>query len=339
VRSAGSQLGWGFQLQSPVVVALLAVLFFVLALNLSGVFEVRQFLPASIAGWNARNAYVNDALSGALAVVVASPCSAPFMGAALGYALSASAPVTWVTFTALGVGMALPYVLLAIFPAWRTRLPKPGAWMVRLRQLLAFPLYASALWLAWVLGAQLDINAVARLGAMLLLIALGLWAWPSTGARRTAATTAWKAVTVVSLVAAAIFALPLFSAAGSEAPAAAVSAQADGRWQPFSAERVAQLTTSGKPVFVDFTAAWCVTCQVNKKLVLNTPAVEDAFERSGVARVRADWTRRDAAIGSALAALGRSGVPVYVLYRPGKPPLLLPEVLQQRIILEALATL
>jgi thiol:disulfide interchange protein DsbD len=210
--------------------------------------------------------------------------------------------------------------------------------MVRLRQLLAFPLYASALWLAWVLGAQLDINAVARLGAMLLLIALALWAWPSGHARRTAGSTAWKAVAVASLLAAAIFALPLFSAVGNESQAP-VSAQADGRWQPFSAERVVQLTTSGRPVFVDFTAAWCVTCQVNKKLVLNTAAVEDAFERSGVARVRADWTRRDAAIGSALAALGRSGVPVYVLYRPGKAPLLLPEVLQQRIILEALATL
>ena len=171
LRAAGQQLGWGFQLQSPVVVTALAILFFALALNLSGLFEVRQLMPSALAGWNARNPYVNDALSGVLAVVIASPCSAPFMGAALGYALTESAPVTWATFTMLGLGMALPYVLLAFFPAWRAKLPKPGPWMLRLRQLLAFPLYATVVWLAWVLGAQLDNDAVARLGAVLLLIA------------------------------------------------------------------------------------------------------------------------------------------------------------------------
>jgi thiol:disulfide interchange protein DsbD len=238
--------------------------------------------------------------------------------------------------------MALPYVLLAIFPGWRARLPKPGAWMVRLRQLLAFPLYASVLWLAWVLGAQLDNNAVARLGAVLLLVALALWAWQLRGSR-TSSAWVWKAGAVGALAGAAVVGWPIVHESGAVTSAtrgsASISTADAGPWQRFSADRVAQLAASGRPVFVDFTAAWCVTCQVNKQLVLNTDAMHDAFARSGVTLVRADWTRRDAEIGSALAALGRNGVPVYVLYRPGKAPLLLPEVLQQRMILDALATL
>jgi thiol:disulfide interchange protein/DsbC/DsbD-like thiol-disulfide interchange protein len=336
LRAAGQQLGWGFQLQSPAVVAALAILFFALALNLSGVFEVHQLLPSALASWNARNAYVNDALSGMLAVVIASPCSAPFMGAALGYALTESAVVTWLTFTALGLGMALPYLLLAFFPAWRAKLPKPGPWMLRLKHLLAFPLYASVIWLAWVLGAQLDNDAVARLGAMLVLIALALWLWPAmrSGNRL------WGAGAIAATVSAVAIGWPLFTAVPAGETAAVRTALADsGPWRSYSADRVSQLISTGRPVFVDFTAAWCVTCQVNKQLVLNTDAVQQAFAGSNVALVRADWTRRDLDIGRALAALGRNGVPVYVLYRPGKAPLLLPEVLQQRMILDALATL
>ncbi len=238
--------------------------------------------------------------------------------------------------------MALPYVLLAMFPGWRARLPKPGAWMVRLRQLLAFPLYASVLWLAWVLGAQLDNNAVARLGAALLLIALALWAWQLRGSRAASAWI-WKGGAVVALAGAAVVGWPIVSDVRRRRACHRRQrfrpATDTGRWQRFSADRVAQLAASGRPVFVDFTAAWCVTCQVNKQLVLNTDAMHEAFTRSGVTLVRADWTRRDAEIGAALAALGRNGVPVYVLYRPGKAPLLLPEVLQQRMILDALATL
>jgi thiol:disulfide interchange protein len=336
LRAAGAQLGWGFQLQSPAVVTVLAILFFVLALNLSGVFEVRQLLPSSIARWNAKNPYVNDVLSGVLAVVVASPCSAPFMGAALGYALTESVAVTWITFTMLGVGMALPYLVLAYFPNWRSKLPKPGPWMVRLRQLLAFPLYATVLWLAWVLGAQLDNNAVARLGAVLLLIAFALWAWRmQNGGGR-----AWGVGALAALATAVVVGLPVVASSGGPTREVSAGAAADeGTWQRYTPDRVAQLTSAGRPVFVDFTAAWCVTCQVNKQLVLNTGAVQDAFAQRKVALVRADWTRRDPAIGEALAALGRNGVPVYVLYRPGQGPLLLPEVLQQRMILDALATL
>jgi thiol:disulfide interchange protein/DsbC/DsbD-like thiol-disulfide interchange protein len=335
LRAGGTQLGWGFQLQSPAVVAGLAVLLFVLALNLSGVFEVGQLLPSALSTWSARNPFVNDALSGVLAVAIASPCSAPFMGAAIGYALAESASSTIAVFTALGLGMALPYVLLAFFPGWRKRLPRPGPWMIRLKELLAFPLYATVIWLAWVLGAQLDNDAVARLAAVLLLVALALWAWQTM---RTGGARVWGWAALAGLLAAIVVGAPVVGAAvtGGESPAKRLAVDR-GPWQDYAPERVRQLTDAGRPVFVDFTAAWCVTCQVNKRLVLNTDAVQRAFAQHDVALLRADWTRRDATIGHALAALGRSGVPVYVLYRPGREPLIFPEVLRQSTITDALA--
>src|ERR1700686_4526343 len=286
-RAAGQQLGWGFQLQSPATIAALAVLFFVLALNLSGVFEVRQFVPSSLATWNAKNPLLNDVLSGALAVVVASPCSAPFMGAALGYALAGPTASTWVGFTVLAIGMALPYVLLAYFPTWRNRLPKPGAWMLRLKHLLAFPLYATVLWLTWVLGAQLDNDAVLRLGATLLLIALGLWAWQTM---RTGGARGWGIAAAASIAGALAVGGPIVATAALDAESnVAKRSAADGPWSEYSAARVSQLVAAGHPVFVEFTAAWCVTCQVNKRLVLDTDAVRDAFTRQKVALLQKDW--------------------------------------------------
>jgi thiol:disulfide interchange protein DsbD len=335
LRAAGEQLGWGFQLQSPAVIAALALLFFILALNLSGVFEVRQLVPSGMATWNAKNPVVNDVLSGALAVLIASPCSAPFMGAALGYALTEASVSTWLIFTALGAGMALPYLALAFFPRWREKLPKPGMWMVRLKQFLAFPLYATVLWLLWVLGAQLDNDAVARLGMALLLVGFALWAWQAmrTGGRRT-----WGIAAVAGVAGALVVAWPVAVVSTSEEmPLAAKGNAGESAWQEFSTDRVSRLVGAGRTVFVDFTAAWCVTCQVNKRLVLNSDAVRGAFASRNVALVRADWTRRDPSIGAALAALGRDGVPVYVLFSPGKEPRLLPEVLRRQDILEALS--
>src|SRR5208282_2728278 len=299
LRAAGQQLGWGFQLQSPIVVVGLAALFFVLALNLSGVFEIGQLLPSTISGWSARNAYVNDALSGALAVVVASPCSAPFMGAAVGWALMATPVSTIAVFTALGAGMALPYLLLACFPGWRAKLPRPGPWMVRLKQLLAFPLYATVIWLAWVLGAQLDNDAVARLCAVLLLIAFALWAWQTM---RTGGARGWGWAAAASLAGVVAVGWPIVVAAGAGTePATSRPAAERGPWQEYEPDRVQQLTAAGRSVFVDFTAAWCVTCQVNKRLILNTDVVQQAFAKNHVALLRADWTRRDATIGRTLA--------------------------------------
>jgi thiol:disulfide interchange protein len=339
VRSAGEQLGWGFQLQSPAVVTALAALFFVLALNLSGVFEFGQMVPSDIAGFTAKNRAVDALASGVLAVLIASPCTAPFMGAALGYAISESTAITLVVFVALGVGMALPYVTLALLPGWRKHLPRPGPWLARFRQVLAFPLYATVIWLAWVLGAQRDNDAVVRLLLALLCLGFALWTWRIV---RTGGARPWGIAGVTALAGSLALAWPLFAAEADASPSAGAGrriAAADAEWQPYTAARVADLTASGRPVFVDFTAAWCVTCQVNKRLVLNTADVRAEFKRKNVALVRADWTRRDPDITRALTALGRTGVPVYVLYPPGGRPVLLPEVLQRQTVLEALASL
>src|SRR5262245_28450330 len=320
LRALGAELGWGFQLQSPGAVAALALFFFVLALSLSGAFEVGVLLPDRLAAWRARRPALDWFGSGVLAVIVASPCTAPRMGAALGYAIGESGWRALAVFTAVGLGMALPYVLLAWFPAWLARVPKPGPWMVRLKQALAFPLYATVVWLAWVLGQQAGLDAVAWLLAALVVLAAAVWLAGFPRARAGA-------------VAAAFFAIAI--AVPAARPGAPL-ASPDVDWQPFSAERVAALAAAGKPVFVDFTAAWCVTCQVNKRLVLGRDDVLAAFRARGIELVRADWTRRDDEITRALAALGRNGVPVYVLYRPGRAPVLLPEVLTRDRVLAAL---
>jgi thiol:disulfide interchange protein DsbD len=336
LRAAGEQLGWGFQLQSPAVVTALALLFFVLALNLSGLFEFGMFAPQAAAGWTAKNRTLDAFLGGVLAVIVASPCTAPFMGAALGYAITQPVGVTIAVFVALGLGMALPFAALAWFPGWRRRLPKPGPWMERVKQVLAFPLYATVAWLAWVVGAQVDNDAVLRLALGLVMVAFAAWAWR---AFRGGAARGFALAAAAGLVGAGVLMMPLLTGAVATAEARAAKSAADDGWQAFSPVRVESLAAAGRPVFVDFTAAWCVTCQVNKRLVLNDPDVIAAFGRRNVALVRADWTRRDPEITQALAALGRNGVPVYVLHRPGKSPLVLPEVLQAGMIHDALSTL
>jgi thiol:disulfide interchange protein/DsbC/DsbD-like thiol-disulfide interchange protein len=335
LRAAGEQLGWGFQLQSPPVVIGLATLFFALGLNLSGVFEFTSLVPSSAANWTASNAYVDALLSGVLAVVIASPCTAPFMGAALGFALAQPWLLTLLVFVALGLGMALPYALLAWFPGWRRWLPKPGAWMERMKQILAFPLYATVAWLIWVLGAQMDNDAVVRFLIVLVIVAFALWAWRL---HRTGTGRAWGVAAGIALLSAGIIVWPLVRGGDLDAPSAVTSA-ATGPWHAFTPTAVADLSAGGHAVFIDFTAAWCVTCQVNKRMVLSDPGIREALAKRGVELIRADWTRRDPVITQALAALGRQGVPVYVLYRPGKAPLVLPELLKKQTVLDALATL
>jgi thiol:disulfide interchange protein len=329
LRAAGSAVGWGFQLQEPGVVFVLALLFFAIGLNLMGVFEFGNLLPQGLANWRAQNPAADAFATGVVAVVAASPCTAPFMGAALGFAITQSAPLAVGVFAALGVGMALPYAVLALVPGWRNRLPRPGPWMLRLKQGLAFPMFATVVWLVWVLGLQAGIDGVAK--ALLAFVGLGFAVWLGTVLRR-------RAVVGALTLAAAVLLAWSWPVAMSPAEAAPAHKEA-AVWEPYDEAAAQALVDQGQPVFVDFTAAWCVSCQVNKRLVLNTTATQADFNVAKVTLMRADWTLRDADISAALAKLGRNGVPVYVLMRPGKQPLLLPEILTAKLVRDALATL
>jgi thiol:disulfide interchange protein DsbD len=330
LRSAGEQLGWGFQLQSPLVVASLAALFTVIGLNLAGLFEFGQWVPSSVATLEAKNPSIDAFLSGVLAVVIASPCTAPFMGASLGLALALPTPQALSVFAAIGVGMALPYLAASWSPALARKLPRPGAWMDTFRHAMAFPMFATVVWLVWVLGQQTGIDGASALLALLLALTLVIWSLGLHGRSRLIA-----AVLSIAVLASLTGAIGKNITQTSE-PLSAVSSTA--LWQPWAPGKVEQLLTNG-PVFVDFTAAWCVTCQYNKKTTLaNTELLAD-FAGRKVTLLRADWTRRDPAITAALAQLGRNGVPVYVLYKPGASPLVLSEILSVSEVRTALATL
>ena len=335
LQAAGSAVGWGFQLQEPGVVFVLSLLFFAIGLNLMGTLEFANLLPQRLAQWSARSPAGDAFGCGVLAVVAASPCTAPLMGAALGYALTQSAAMALAVFAALGLGMALPYMLLTLLPGWRKRLPKPGVWMLHLKQGLAFPMFATAVWLLWVLGQQAGVGAMARL--LMAVVGLGLLVWLAGigGAR------GWlgKGLGALGVAALLAWSWPRELPAPPVAQAGSVRATAADAWLPYDEATLDRLVAEGQPVFVDFTAAWCVSCQVNKRLVLNTDETLSAFAQSKVVLMRADWTRRDAVITQALARLGRNGVPVYALFRPGRETLLLPEILTQSSLREALSTL
>ncbi|MCM2340938.1 thioredoxin family protein [Rhodoferax sp.] len=331
LRSAGEQLGWGFQLQSPAVVAALAVLFTVIGLNLAGLFEFGQFVPSSVAMLEAKNPSVNAFLSGILAVVIASPCTAPFMGASLGLALALPAAQALTIFATLGLGMALPYLAASWSPALARKLPRPGVWMATFRHAMAFPMFATVVWLVWVLGQQSGINGAAALLALLLSLALVIWALGLQGRSR-------MVMATVSLAALAFLA----GSIGQNVikPLESNNATAStALWQPWAPGKVDQVLATGTPVFVDFTAAWCVTCQYNKSTTLANKEVLADFATRQVTLLRADWTRRDAAITAELAQLGRNGVPVYVLYQTGRAPVVLSEILSVSEVRSALATL
>ena len=323
LRASGEALGWGYQLQSPIVVSALAVLFFLLGLNLSGYFEVGARVQSIAGDVRDRHGLTGAFLSGLLATAVATPCTAPFMGAALGYALTQPAIEAMLVFTSLAFGMAAPYVLLSFAPGLTRLLPRPGRWMETLKQFLAFPLYLTVVWLVWVLGEQLGTTAAAKLLAALVIVTAAIWAW-----RRFAPTTG--ALVGLTFLAAAIW----IGWPGTDDHAVR---QSTSDWAPYSDEALATARAKGA-VFVDFTAAWCVTCQVNKRVVLATDAVKQAFADRAVTTMRADWTHRDEHITQALARLNRSGVPVYALYPAGGgAPELLPELLTRDVVLEALA--
>ena len=333
LRAGGEQIGWGFQLQSPGFVAALAVLFTLIALNLAGLFEFGTVLPSGLASARLRHPLADSFLTGVLAVAVASPCTAPFMGAALGVAFTLPAAQSLSLFAVLGLGMALPYLVMSLWPAVARAMPKPGVWMATFKTAMAFPMLATVVWLVWVLGQQTSIDGAAALLAVLVALAFALWAWGRVDGTRVARA-AWGVVGVALLGMSIAWALPTWR----EAQAAPASVSSAERWQAWTPERVAALNAEGRAVFVDFTAAWCVTCQVNKRSTLNDTVLMAEMDKARVALLRADWTRRDATISNELSRLGRNGVPVYAIYRPGQSqPTLLPELLTVQTVRDALA--
>ena len=333
LQQAGSALGWGFQLQTPWVVAALTVLFFAIGLNLLGVFEMT--LGTGVANMRAADNLASKSDwrgsfgTGVLAVIVASPCTAPFMGAALGYAITQPAVIALSVFAALGVGMAAPYVLLTLFPALLAKLPRPGRWMEMFKQFMAFPMFATCVWLLWVLAQQVDAGGIAL--ALGVLVAVGFTLWALGLSQRGARVFRWVAV-AGGMLAALTFA-PI---ATSEALAPGTRTNADAGWIEYSPDKLAQLRGEGKAVFVDFTAAWCVTCQLNKRVALRADGVKSRFAADNIVLMRADWTNRDEKITQALAQFGRNGVPLYVVYDRKGDPAVLPELLTEGIVLAAL---
>ncbi len=315
LRAGGEQLGWGFQLQSPVVVAALAALFTLIGLNLAGVFEFGNVLPQSWMTARARNPMLDAGLTGVLAVAVASPCTAPFMGASLGAAMSLPTAQALLVFAVLGLGMALPYLLASAWPRVAGWLPRPGVWMSHFKTVMAFPMFATVVWLVWVLGQQAGIDGAGALLLLLLALAFAAWALgsPALGA---VARRGFGAAALLVMAATLFWAAPSLRQEATASPAASSDAASGEVWTAWSPERVAQARAEGRPVFVDFTAAWCVTCQFNKRSTLADAGVQAAFKAQKVLLLRADWTRRDAAISAELTRLGRSGVPVYALYAP-----------------------
>jgi thiol:disulfide interchange protein DsbD len=330
LRAGGEQLGWGFQLQSPVFVTLLAYMLFALALSLSGVLAIGGRFTGIGQGLAGRAGLGGSFFTGALATVAATPCTAPFMGAAVGYAVTQHWGTALLVFEALGLGLALPFLVLTLVPAWRRWLPRPGPWMDRLQQLLAFPLYASAAWLVWVVSLQAGPPGVGAALAGMLLIAFAAWLHRASRVARVP----WRRAATAAVVAVAVGAVALGALAGAAPlrPAADVSRD----WEPFTPERLAALRAAGTPVFVNVTAAWCLTCLVNERVALTSPAVADVFARKGVVRLKADWTRRDPAITRVLGSFGRNGVPLYVLYPAAAgEPTVLPQILTEGIVIDA----
>ncbi len=340
VRAGGAAVGWGFQLQSPPVVAGLALLMLAVALNLSGVFEVGSSLQGVGTGLAGKRGMAGAFFTGALAVVVAAPCTAPFMAPALGWALTQSAPAAITVFLALGLGFAAPFALAAFVPGLLTRLPKPGPWMEGFKKLMAFPMYGAAAWLVWVLTIQAGNTALARIFAAAVVLALAAWLLGvaqhrrAQGGKPLALAGIGGALAVVAALAAV---WPSYGEPQTASSAASEGGKANVPYEAYSPEKLAAAQAAGKPVFVNFTAAWCVTCQVNEKVALTSQGVADAFKQTGAVYLKADWTLKDAVIEAELAKHGRAGVPLYLVYgAKGGEGVILPQILTEGLIVRAL---
>ncbi len=338
LRAAGAGIGWGFQLQSPIFVTLMIYVLFAVGLSLSGVFTVGDGLAGMGSGLADRDGYSGSFFTGALATLVATPCTAPFMAAAIGYAITQPWYMSFAVFEAVGVGLALPYVVLAYSPGARRFLPKPGAWMNWFKQILAFPVYGTAVWLFFVLSAESGSFGATAALAGLVLIAFAAWLYEMV---RLGEGNGHRVALGISAVA-VIGALALLAIPGSDAASTAAATgpvEAGGMsWQPFTQAKLDAARADGKPVFVDFTADWCITCKVNERVALNDSAVRQAFADQGVVALRGDWTRRDAAITHILEANGRGGVPLYLFYPKGRAgdATVLPQILTADTVLHEL---
>ncbi len=336
VRSSLGDVGWGFQFQSPIFSLLIVYLFFIIGLNLAGLFEIGGGRLAGMGqGLVARGGGTGAFFTGVLAVVVATPCTAPFMAAALGFALTQPAPQTFAVLLALGAGLALPYLALSMTPALQRLMPKPGLWMDRLRQFLAFPMFASAAWMIWVLTQQAGADGVMYALAGLILIAFAVWL---VRIGEEAERPSWlrRVLVAATLLLAIGTVIKIDDGNGPGATAATASTTGgvnfDG-WEHFSRARMVEAAGQGKPVFVDFTAAWCITCLVNERVALETPTTKKAFQQAGVVKLKGDWTNRDAEITATLKEAGRAGVPLYLYWAPGaEKAKILPQVLTEAMI-------
>lgn len=333
LKAGGAQAGWGFQFQSPAFVLATAYLMCAVGLNLSGVFEVGGALAGVGDSLASRAGYAGSFFTGVLATVVATPCTAPFMGGAVAYALAQPPAVLLAVFLAMGLGLALPYLLLSARPVLQRYLPRPGPWMVRVRQAFAFPMYGAAVWLVWVLARQSGVDAgAAALGGM---VALAFAAW-LYGATRFAS----SFTRLAGGIGAALVLVAAVAVGHAGIQHGQPVATTDAAWTPYSAERLQALRASGRPVFVNLTASWCITCLVNERVALSDGAVAAAFRQAGVAYLKGDWTSQDERITALLAQFGRSGVPLYVFYPAGADsrPVVLPQLLTPGIMLDAIAT-
>jgi thiol:disulfide interchange protein len=328
-RKGGEAIGWGFQLQSPGLIAALAYLFFVMGLSMSGVINVGSSWMGAGQNMTQKSGLSGSFFTGVLAAVVASPCTAPFMGAALGFALTQPAIVCLAIFAALGFGMALPLLILCYVPALAARLPKPGAWMDNLKQFLAFPLYLSAIWLLWVFGRQTGVSGMAALCAGAVAIAFGCWLL----SRETSGF--WQWLRRFCIAASWIIAAALV---WQGAKTSEQKASADGRWQAYSPELVASLRAEGRPVFINLTADWCLTCLANERIALHTQAVEQTFDELNVATIKGDWTNTDPKITELLQEYGRTGVPLYLWFpaNSSEKAIILPQLLTQNLLITVL---
>ncbi len=343
LRGAGGSVGWGFQFHSPVFVLLLAWLMFVMGLSLTGQLQIGAGLAGVGQGLASKSGLAGSFFTGVLATVVATPCTAPFMGAAMAYALAQPALELMAVFLSLGLGLALPYLALAWWPALQRRMPRPGAWMEVLKQALAFPMFAAAIWLVWVIAQQAGpMGVLVALGGMGLL---ALAAWARSVSRGASMRWQWTGggVALAGLIATAALA-PALSSLDSAAPAVAESSgnrspmAASLDHEPYTPERLAQLRAQGKPVFVNLTASWCITCLVNERVALSTDEVRQAFEQQGVTYLKGDWTRQDPRITELLKQHDRSGVPLYLFYPAGtgNGAQVLPQLLTPGIVTTAL---